>query len=340
MKRQSVRLLQVSGLSLTLIFGLLPVSHAAPNLKDVQAKVEALQEEAAMAAENAQAAKIQLAALERTLASVQQKAAVQKGNVDSLSKSLSAIAVTQFKSGGLSQSLELLFSSNPQLYLSTAGSLEAITRKKAIELRKFAAAQQRLTATTFTVNDKLALVAKAKAKYEAEMKSAQKKLDDAQALLDTLQAAERERLLKLQQQQEDADQASSLAQVSLANGVSGRAGIALRFALKQIGDKYVFGAAGPVLWDCSGLTMRAYQAAGVSLPHSSRAQARMGKSITKGALMPGDLMFFGSPVSHVGIYMGGGKMVHAPRPGSRVKVVQFDSSYNLGRKRFVGARRF
>jgi cell wall-associated NlpC family hydrolase len=330
----------VSGLSLTLIFGLLPVSHAAPNLKDVQAKVEALQEEAAMAAENAQAAKIQLAALTRTLASVQQKAAVQKGNVDSLSKSLSAIAVTQFKSGGLSQSLELLFSSNPQLYLSTAGSLEAITRKKAIELRKFAAAQQRLTATTFTVNDKLALVAKAKAKYEAEMKSAQKKLDDAQALLDTLQAAERERLLKLQQQQEDADQASSLAQVSLANGVSGRAGIALRFALKQIGDKYVFGAAGPVLWDCSGLTMRAYQAAGVSLPHSSRAQARMGKSITKGALMPGDLMFFGSPVSHVGIYMGGGKMVHAPRPGSRVKVVQFDSSYNLGRKRFVGARRF
>ena len=330
----------MSGLSLTLIFGLLPVSHAAPNLKDVQAKVEALQEEAAMAAENAQAAKIQLAALERTLASVQQKAAVQKGNVDSLSKSLSAIAVTQFKSGGLSQSLELLFSSNPQLYLSTAGSLEAITRKKAIELRKFSAAQQRLTATTFTVNDKLTLVAKAKAKYEAEMKSAQKKLDDAQALLDTLQAAERERLLKLQQQQEDADQASSLAQVSLANGVSGRAGIALRFALKQIGDKYVFGAAGPILWDCSGLTMRAYQAAGVSLPHSSRAQARMGKSITKGALMPGDLMFFGSPVSHVGIYMGGGKMVHAPRPGSRVKVVQFDSSYNLGRKRFVGARRF
>ena len=163
----------MSGLSLTLIFGLLPVSHAAPNLKDVQAKVEALQEEAAIAAENAQAAKIQLAALERTLASVQQKAAVQKGNVDSLSKSLSAIAVTQFKSGGLSQSLELLFSSNPQLYLSTAGSLEALTRKKAIELRKFSAAQQRLTATTFTVNDKLMLVAKAKAKYEAEMKSAQ-----------------------------------------------------------------------------------------------------------------------------------------------------------------------
>lgn len=340
MKRRYWRSIQISGISLALILGLTPQSFAAPNLKDVQAKVEALQEEAAIAAENAQAAKIQLASLTRTLASVQQKAAVQKNNVDSLSKSLSAIAVTQFKSGGLSQSLELLFSSNPQLYLSTAGSLEAITRKKAIQLRQFSAAQQRLTATTFTVNDKLTLVARAKAKYEAEMKSAQKKLDEAQALLDSLQAAERERLLKLQQQQEDADQASSLAQVALANNVSGRAGIALRYALKQIGDKYVFGAAGPVYWDCSGLTMRAFESAGVSLPHSARAQSRMGKSVTKGALMPGDLMFFGSPVSHVGIYMGGGKMVHAPRPGSRVKVVQFDSSYNLGRKRFVGARRF
>ena len=88
------------------------------------------------------------------------------------------------------------------------------------------------------------------------------------------------------------------------------------------------------------MLFRSFEAAGVSLPHSARAQSRMGKSVAKGALMPGDLMFFGSPVSHVGIYMGGGRMVHAPRPGSRVKVVQFDNSYDLGRKRFVGARRF
>lgn len=340
MKQRYGRVLLGIIVSCVLSLGLLPPASAAPNLKDVQAKVEALQEEAAMAAENAQAAKIQLAALNKTLVSVQQKAATQKNNVDALAKSLSAIAITQYKAGGLSQSLELLFSSDPQLYLSTAGSLEAITRKKAIQLRQYSAAQQRLTATTFTVNDKLALVAAAKARYEAEMRNAQKKLDSAQALLDSLQAAERERLLKLQQQQEDADQATSLAEAAAANNISGRAGIALRFALKQIGDKYVFGAAGMVYWDCSGLTMRAFQAAGVSLPHSSRAQAHMGKSVTKGALLPGDLMFFGSPVSHVGIYMGGGKMVHAPRPGARVKVVQFDSSYNLGRKKFVGARRF
>lgn len=83
--------------------------------------------------------------------------------------------------------------------------------------------------------------------------------------------------------------------------------------------------------------MRAFQASGVSLPHSSRAQANYGKSIARNKLLPGDLVFFGKPISHVGIYLGGGKMVHAPRPGARVKVVSFGNS--LGSKRYVGARR-
>ena len=138
------------------------------------------------------------------------------------------------------------------------------------------------------------------------------------------------------QEREDADQASSLKAARSAAGVSGRAGLAIKFAFKQIGDKYVFGADGLTYWDCSGLTMRAYQTAGVSLPHSSAAQSRMGKSIPFSQKKPGDLMFFGRPVSHVGIYLGGGKMVHAPRSGSRVKV----ATTNMGRKKLVAIRRF
>ncbi|MTH91937.1 MAG: peptidoglycan endopeptidase, partial [Actinobacteria bacterium] len=149
--------------------------------------------------------------------------------------------------------------------------------------------------------------------------------------------ADRERLAKLAAAREDADQASSQVAARSAAGVSGRAGVALKFALKQIGDRYVFGAAGLITWDCSGLTMRAYQAAGVSLPHSSAAQSRMGKKVSLKALKPGDLLFFGRPVSHVGMYLGGGKMVHAPRSGSRVKVT---TSGSLGRKPLVGARRY
>jgi cell wall-associated NlpC family hydrolase len=313
-----------------------PAADAAQTLAQVQARVRQLEEEATTAAEGAQEAKVKLASLNGQLQGIQAKAAVQSQSVAALSKSLNAIAVEQFKSGGLSQSLELLFSADPALYLSAAGSLEAITRKKSVELRKFQAAKQRLTATSLTVSDKLALVKATQKKLAAQSARATAKLAEAESLLSKLKKEDRERLARLAQEEEDADQASSLAAAKKAVGVSGRAGKALQFALKQIGDKYVFGADGMTYWDCSGLTMRAFQTAGVSLPHSSRAQFSYGKSVKRSNLAPGDLVFFGRPISHVGIYLGGGKMVHAPRSGSRVKVA---SASNLGNKPFVGARR-
>ena len=188
-----------------------------------------------------------------------------------------------------------------------------------------------------TVNDKLALVVAAEKKFKAQSAKAREKLAEAEVLLSKLTKAERERLAKLAEQEEDADQATSQAAARALSGISGRAGIAIKYALKQIGDRYVFGSAGLLTWDCSGLTMRAYQAAGVSLPHSSAAQSRLGKQVSVKALKPGDLLFYGRPVSHVGMYIGGGKMVHAPRSGSRVKIT---TSGSLGRKPLVGARRF
>ena len=312
-------------------------ADAAQTLAQVQAKVRQLEEEATTAAEGAQEAKVKLASLTKTLNGIKAKAQIQGQTVSTLQRALGSIAVEQYKSGGFGQSFELLFSSDPTLYLSSAGALDAITRRKSAQLRKFEAAQQRLNATTLTVNDKVALVAATQKRLAAQSAIAQRKLAEAEALLSKLTKAERERLAKLAEDQENADQASSLEAAKSANGVSGRAGVALKYALKQIGDRYVFGAAGLVTWDCSGLTMRAYEAAGVSLPHSSAAQSRMGKKVSLSALKPGDLLFFGRPVSHVGIYLGGGKMVHAPRSGSRVKVAE---SGSLGRKPLVGARRF
>lgn len=325
--------------ALVMVAGVLaPVSaSAAPSLAEVQAKVRQLEEEATTAAEGAQEAKVKLAILTKTLNGVKAKADLQGQEVAALRRSLGAIAVAQYKSGGFGQSFELLFSSDPTLYLSSAGSLDAITRRKSTQLRKFEAAQQRLNATTLLVNDKIALVAAAQKKLAAQSALAKRKLAEAEKLLSKLSKAERERLARLAEDEENADQKSSLEAAKSANGVSGRAGVALKYALKQIGDRYVFGAAGTVTWDCSGLTMRAFQAAGVSLPHSSAAQSRMGKKVPLNALKPGDLLFYGRPVSHVGIYLGGGKMVHAPRSGSRVKVA---SSGSLGKKPLVGARRF
>lgn len=310
-------------------------ANAAPNLIEVQGRVRDLQEQAASAAEGAQDAKVQLAKLKRTLDSVQQQATQQGASVDQMHKIIGAIAAEQYKSGPLSQSLELLFSSDPALYLSAAGSLEAVTRKKSEELKKFSVATQRLNATTFTVTDKLALVRAAEAKFTKQLEIANGKLKEAEDLLAKLTAAERERLAKLNEDQENADQESSLADAGKYASVGGRGGVAIKYALAQIGDKYVFGADGLVYWDCSGLTMRAFQAAGVSLPHSSRAQYSYGKSIARKDLLPGDLVFFGKPISHVAIYLGGNRMLHAPHTGARVKIAEFD----LGKKPYIGARR-
>lgn len=336
---RTARSLVIALISGALILTMGPTAFAAPNaeLIRVRAEVERLQEDAAEAGENAQAAKIQLQRLNRQLASVQQEAAAQKASVDQIQSSLAEIAIARYKSTGLGEGIELLFSSDPTLYLSAAGSLENVTRKQAQELKRYATAKQRLDATSLTVGDKLRLVKAAEARYRAQAAQVKNKLAQAEKLLSKLVKEDRERLLKLQAMDEAERQRYSKEQAKLANAVSGRAGLALRYAVKQIGDNYVWGAAGPIRWDCSGLTMRAYEQAGVRLPHSSRAQFGYGRSIMRGNLLPGDLVFFGTPISHVGIYIGKNKMVHAPRPGARVQIAEFGNFF--GRKKYVGARR-
>jgi cell wall-associated NlpC family hydrolase len=114
------------------------------------------------------------------------------------------------------------------------------------------------------------------------------------------------------------------------------AGVAVQTALAQLGDMYGVGASGPDTFDCSGLTMYAYAAAGVTLPHSSRAQSTMGVAVSRAELQPGDLVFFYSPVSHVGIYIGNGQMVHASVTGKPVAVTSVDKAGYVGARRVTG----
>jgi cell wall-associated NlpC family hydrolase len=95
-------------------------------------------------------------------------------------------------------------------------------------------------------------------------------------------------------------------------------------ALAQIGDMYGVGASGPDTFDCSGLTMYAYAAAGVTLPHSSRAQASIGVPVDRSDLEPGDLVFYYTPISHVALYIGNGMIVHARTFGVPLAVTSVD----------------
>ena len=310
---------------------------AAPTLASLQREIDQLRTVAAEKFEAANAATLKIKNLERETKALSEQGSIAKERLNEANKVLAEIAVNNYKNSGLGQGLELLFSADPSQYLSDASALKIVESRYAKQLRDFAVKKQRVQASVTLLNDRTAKLNAEKVILNREVTAARLALATANKKFKALKKEDREKLLRAESLREKKIFDASKKYASAYKGDNSRGSIALRFALKQIGDIYVWGAAGPTRWDCSGLTMRAFQSAGVSLPHSSAAQSRLGKKVALNALKPGDLLFYGRPVSHVGIYLGGGKMVHAPRSGSRVKVA---SSTSLGRKPLVGARRF
>ncbi len=321
-----------------LLISISPAAQATQSIAAVQAQVTSLQIQASAIAESAQQSQVDLINLTRSLNSVQAKDSVQTASLTALKRSIGALAAEQYKNGFLGQGMTLMFSSDPTQYLNSAQSLSVVETQNAIRMRKFAAADIALKSTALTLNQKVALVAAAKARYQAQEVAAQAKLAQAQKLLAGLTKAERARLAALQASSDNAYQKKSLALARGKIAATGAEAIALRYALKQLGSRYMFGGAGLVYWDCSGLTMRALQQAGISVPHSAAAQTSYGKWIPLNAIRPGDLVFFGQPISHVGIYFGNGQMVDAPHTGARVRIESFGAWF--GGEKFVAARRF
>jgi cell wall-associated NlpC family hydrolase len=287
--------------------------------------------------EAANEANIRIKELEKQTAILESRETELRKELDAAGLTLSKIAISEYTSSGLGKGLDLLFSSDPSRYLSDAGVLDIVSRQYAQQLREFVLKKQNVEATQLVVEDKTALLKIERAKLNRQVSDAKKDLAAAQKILDGLKKEDRERLAREEAARENKILNDSKKYAQSYKGDNTRGSIALKYALAQVGDVYVWAAAGPTRWDCSGLTMRAFQKAGVSLPHSSRIQVKYGKNIPVSSLKPGDLLFFGKPISHVSIYMGGGKMVQAPRPGKRVEVVKFVTMF--GKKPFVGARR-
>ena len=120
------------------------------------------------------------------------------------------------------------------------------------------------------------------------------------------------------------------------SGGGAAAATAVSWARQELGKPYQWAAAGPGTFDCSGLTLYIYAKAGIYLPHYSGAQFNVGRHVSRGELLPGDLVFFGSPIHHMGIYVGGGQMIHAPQTGDVVRFASVDSSDYAGAVRVVG----
>jgi cell wall-associated NlpC family hydrolase len=312
-------------------------AQAAPSVASVQRDIDRLRTLAAEKYEAANEATIRIKSLQKETGVLQQREVVIQEELQVASRVLAKIAISEFQGSGFGGTFELLFSSDPTKYLSDASVLDSLSKGYSKQLREFAATKQRVQATQLVIADRTSLLIAEQKRLNRQVQEAKSALIKAEKLLKSLAKADRERLLREEAARENKILNDSKGYAASYKGDNTRGSIALKFALQQIGDIYVWAAAGPTRWDCSGLTMRAFQKAGISLPHSSRVQVKYGKSIAYSNVKPGDLLFFGKPISHVSIYMGGGKMVQAPRPGKKVEVVALTKMF--GRKPFVGARR-
>jgi len=312
-------------------------AHAAPSVLTVQREIDRLRMLAAEKFEAANEAKIKIANLMRESRNLKLGETSVRKQVDSSKKYFAQIAVERYQQDGLGEEIGLLFSKDPSRYLSDASALEVLNRRYANEVRKLASSQQRLAASQLVIRDKTAELRSQQTRLNLEVATAKSALEKSEKILKSLKASDRTLLVKRQRASQNKILKTSKKYAQSYVGDNSRGSKALQYALQQIGDIYVWGGAGPTRWDCSGLTLRSFQRSGVSLPHSAAVQFRYGKSVSYKKLKPGDLLFFGRPISHVSIYMGGGKMVQAPRAGKKVEVVPFTLMF--GYKPFIGAKR-
>ncbi|MGW6283222.1 NlpC/P60 family protein [Kribbella sp. NPDC055071] len=323
--------------STAVIAGVLFIQGAAdadpkPTLQQAKAQVAELQHKAEIAGEGANDLRGQIDASTARVNALRAGIAQQQTQVDTVKRQIGSLAVAGYQSSGMSTTAQLLLSQNPDQFLSQASTAQAFAGQQDAALRRYQEAQGKLTDLQAGEQTELASLTAVRDKQAALVKQIQTNLDAAQKVLDKLTGDERARI-----EQENADEeAKARSERPTRSGqrtddtnlpnvpASGRASIAVQAALSQLGDSYVWGADGPDSFDCSGLMMYAWGKAGVSLSHSSKAQAGEGRRVSKSQLMPGDLIFYYSPISHVAMYLGNGRIVHAPRPGTSVRIAQMD----------------
>ena len=296
------------------------------SLAEVQRQVDALNARVDVIVERYNESTIELGAASRRAALAQARVRAAQAQLDALRKSMGAVAAAAYRSGGADQFVQLVSDSTPQTFLDRASSLNRIAATQSAQLSAAATARHRLDVVSAELAKEQAAQAKVAKALSTAKSEIQNALDQEQQLLSGLKADERRRLAAAR-----AAARASRSRVSYPtyNGpASGRAAVAVHEAYRKLGSPYSWGASGPSSFDCSGLTMWVWGKAGVSLPHSSQAQFGSGPHVSRGDLQPGDLVFFGSPIHHVGIYIGGGRMISAPHSGDVVKIQDaFRSDY-------------
>ena len=275
----------------------------------------------------------QRAAAEAAAAQVAQATAV----LATAQQQVRGIARSAYTGDGTGSFRALMTSDSPDEFVGRIATLQAIAGHQNAVLEQAAVANVTAAQAQAAAEQLAAETQRQFDALEAQQAALQAQVDEFRAAFDALSAQEQQAAVAAHHGDDRASRAERepLAATGPIVANSQAAQIAVDTAMAQRGKPYVWAASGPGSYDCSGLTAFAYKAAGVSLPHSSRLQSTMGQAVPRDQLQPGDLVFFYSPVSHVGIYIGNGQMVHAPTSGDVVRVAPIMSGFS-GARRIAG----
>lgn len=319
-KRFTTAALSLSAITAIALVPASPV-QAEPKIEDVKAKVDRLYHEAEVAQERHHDARLELIDLRKDLKGLRADERRQSSRMESVRTLVADSVIRQLEGQAISSVGQAVVSEDPDAFLGTLTTMSSFNDLQDSLLDDFDTELAALGIRQDATAERAEEIGELTDQLAKEQETVDAKLAEAKELLADLEAEERERLL--------ASRGGSTVPPSSVPA-SGRAAAAVKYALAQVGDAYVYGAMGENAFDCSGLTMRAWAQAGVSLPHSSSAQFSSGPRVSASDLRPGDLVFYYSPISHVGIYIGNGLIVHAANPGTGVAVAGLHSMPYVG----------
>ncbi|MFJ3657807.1 NlpC/P60 family protein [Streptomyces nigra] len=324
-----------------------PSSDDRPSLEEVEKKVDDLYRQAESATEKYNAAKEKTTKQRKRVDTLLDDVARRTQKLNDAREELGRNAAAQYRTGATApDTATFLLADTPQDYFDQSQLMDRMTGRQKESVDDYFTEQSATMKKRQEATQSLETLTESQKDLRTAKSTVQKKLAGARQLLSELTAQEKARLAaiekrkqeeaarkaeELAQQQKEADRkreeaARQQEEESQEQGTTApdasyatKAQKALSFARTQIGKPYVWGATGPDSYDCSGLTQAAWKAAGVDIPRVTYDQVNAGTTVPVSSAQPGDLVFFYDDISHVGLYIGNGMMIHAPKPGTYVR---------------------
>ncbi|MET9892741.1 NlpC/P60 family protein [Streptomyces sp. NPDC006465] len=327
-----------------------PSANPRPSLEEVEKKVNDLYHQAETATQKYNATREKTAKQKERVDTLLDDVAERTEKLNTAREELGSFAAAQYRTGASTPgTATLLLADDPQDYFDQTQLMSRLTTRQKASVDDYVAEQAATTKKRAEATESLQSLTASQKALKTSKATVQRKLTEARGLLSKLNAEEKARLAAIEKKKQEqaaakaaelarqqaaaekaAQQQSSGTTTGTTSGTTSgstatdssyatKAAKALTFVRTQIGKPYVWGATGPDSYDCSGLTQAAWKAAGVSLPRVTYDQVNAGTTVALADAQPGDLVFFYDDISHVGLYIGNGMMIHAPKPGAYVR---------------------